>query len=78
MTATWPDNAPVGTIRTAWDFIGYDGDYYLRLVGGRAKYETAIFYDDTRGEKVKLARLDGSLRQVNRYVDPDTPVEVVA
>lgn len=79
MQRVWPDDAPPGTVLTAWDFIGYDGDHYLRIVGGRAKYETAIFSDDTRGDQVKLARLDeGSLRQVNRYVDPDTPVEVVA
>lgn len=77
--ADWPHDAPIGATGTAWDFIGYDGDHYLRIVGGRARYETAIFHDDTRGEQVKLARLDpGSLRQVDRYVDPDTPIQVVA
>jgi len=65
---------------TAWDAIGYDGDGYLRVVGGRTLYETAIFYDHTHGQMVKLVRLDttdGRLRQINRYVSPDTPLEVV-
>lgn len=64
---------------TAWDVIGHDGDEYIRIVGGRTLYETAIFYDNMPGERVKLARLDTTdgLHQVNRYVDADTPVELV-
>lgn len=65
---------------TAWQVIGYDGPDSLRVVGGRALYDAAIYYDDTRGTQVKLARLDataGGLRQVNRYVSPDTQVEIV-
>jgi hypothetical protein len=65
---------------TAWDLIGYDGDASIRIVGGRALYETAIFYDGTRQQFVKLARLEAradGLAQVNRYVAPDTPVELV-
>lgn len=67
------------TTITAWDAIGYDGDGYLRIVGGRALYETAIFYDNTPGDRVKLVRLDtrSGLHQVNRYVDADTALEIV-
>jgi hypothetical protein len=70
----------VATVAPAWDFIGYDGPDWLRIVGGRALYEAAIYYDDTRGSCVKLSRLEANsdgIRQVNRYVHPDTPVEVV-
>jgi hypothetical protein len=66
---------------TAWDFIGYDGPAYLRIVGGSAKYEAAMYLDNTPGDRVKLARLeargDGTLREISRYVDPDTLLEVV-
>jgi hypothetical protein len=65
---------------TAWEMIGYDGPDWIRVVGGRALYEAAIYYDDTPGECVKLARLDATptgIRQVSRYVHPDTPVEIV-
>jgi hypothetical protein len=78
---TFPHDAPIGTVLPAWDFIGYDGDHYLRVVGGRAKYETAIFFDDTPGTHVRLARIDSTadgLHQVSRWVHPDTPIEVVA
>lgn len=66
---------------TAWDLIGFDGTSgMVRVVGGRALYE-AVDYQDSRGGKlVRLSRLDvtaGGLRQVDRYVDPDTPLEVV-
>lgn len=65
---------------TAWDLVGYDGDGWIRVVGGRALYETAIWNDDGRQRLVRLARLDvgpDGLHQVNRYVNPDTPVEIV-
>lgn len=75
--------------QTAWDLIGFDGrDGYVRVVGGRALYESVDFRDDTPGGQVRLSRLDHvtvtgepngpwQLRQVNRYVDPDTQLEVV-
>lgn len=66
---------------TAHDLIGYDGDQYIRIVGGRALYETVLVLDGYDGTgSVRLARLDVGplgLRQVNRYVHPDTPVELV-
>lgn len=65
------------TTRTAWDLIGWD-DGLIRIKGGTSVYEAVIFYDDTPGDNVKLARVvdDGRrLRQVNRYVDPDTELE---
>ena len=64
----------------AWDFIGYDGPDAVRILGGRALYDAVIFYDDTPGDRVKLARLDAGadgIRQVNRYVDPDTIIQIV-
>jgi len=76
------DDIEVGTVAPAWDFIGFDHDsYWLRIVGGRARYEAAIYYDDTPGDHVKLVRLDtstGGIRQIERWVSPDTPLEVVA
>jgi hypothetical protein len=65
--------------RTAWELIGHEGQF--RLPGGRAVYE-AVMYDEAsaRGIRPRLARLEtrGGLRQVNRWVDPDQPVEVIA
>lgn len=65
-------------IKPAWDLIGHEGSF--RLVGGRTVYEAVLFIDNGRSAKVRLARLvsepDG-LRQINRYVDPETPVEVL-
>lgn len=68
-------------MNTAWDFIGFDGTGgHVRIVGGRTLYE-AVDYNDSRGGKlVRLARLEveaWGLHQVNRYVDPDTPLEFV-
>lgn len=64
--------------RTAWDLIGWD-DGLIRAKGGRAVYEAVMFYDNTPGDKVKLARLKRSgdlrIRQISRYVDPDTELE---
>ena len=70
-----------GQTLTAWECIGFDQPgLYLRVAGGRALYEAAIYYDDTPGEHVKLVRLDtqDGVRQVQRYVDPDTILQVVA
>lgn len=65
--------------KPAWEVIGYDGPDNLRVVGGHAVYDAAIYYDDTPGDNVKLARLEtgDGIRQVNRYVGPETPIEVV-
>jgi hypothetical protein len=77
-----PYDPQVGERYSAWDLIGFDGTNGLsvRVVGGRTLYEGVIFYDDTRGTRVKLARIDtssGFLRQVSRYVDADTQLELV-
>lgn len=64
----------------AWDLIGYGGADDIRVVGGRARYETVIFWDGQRSDKVKLAKLvadERGLRTIIRYVDPETPVELV-
>lgn len=65
---------------TAWDLIGYDGPDFVRIKGGRALYEAVMYLDNTPGEQVKLARLDATadgLREISRYVDPDTELEIV-
>ena len=65
----------------AHDLIGYDGPDWIRVVGGRAVYETVLVKDGYQGGNVRLVRLEldrhASLHQVNRYVHPDTPVELV-
>ena len=67
---------------TAFDLIGYDGDQYIRIVGGRALYETVAVRDGYQDGPVILQRLDvrpvpNGLRVVNRWVDPLTHVELV-
>jgi len=65
---------------TAWDLIGFDPGLDdakgVRVVGGRTLYE-AVGNDG--GQLVRLSRLDTTdgLRAVIRYVDPDTPMEIV-
>lgn len=65
----------------AHDLIGYDGDQYIRIVGGRTLYETVMVLDGYDGSgNVRLCKLvadERGLRQINRYVDPDTRVELV-
>ena len=66
-------------IRHAYELIGEEGRF--RLPGGRTVYE-AVTYDEARarGSRPRLARLDtsdGGIRQVNRWVDWDQPVEVL-
>jgi len=63
---------------TAWDSIGWD-DGRFRIKGGRTYYEAVIFNCGTRGDQVKLAKLEvvetgngPRLKEVRRYVDPDT------
>lgn len=65
---------------TAFDLIGYDGDDAIRIVGGRALYDTVLVRDGYDDGNVRLARIDTSngIRQINRYVHPDTPVELVS
>lgn len=65
----------------AWDLIGYDpldypGTSGVRIVGGRTVYETV---GNEGGERVRLMRLDTrhGLRAVTRYVDAETPMELV-
>lgn len=69
-----------GDVYSAWDLIGFDSENgcHLRIRGGRALYDAAMF-NDAKGYNVKLARLDtlDGLREVSRYVDPDTEIEVV-
>jgi hypothetical protein len=65
---------------TAFDLIGYDGDQYIRIAGGRALYETVAVRDGYQDGPVMLQRLDvqpDGLRVVNRWVDPLTRVELV-
>lgn len=66
-------------VAIAWDLIGHEGQF--RILGGRMVYD-AVMYNTARSscERVRLARLDtsnGDLHQVNRWVDADTPVEVL-
>jgi len=66
--------------RPAHELIGEEG--LFRLPGGRTVYE-AVMYDEAtaRGSRPRLARLDtsrGGIRQVNRWVDWDQPVEVIS
>lgn len=69
----------------ACELIGHEGEF--RLPGGRATYE-AVCYDDAtaRSDRARLCRITPvedtltgwmGLRQVNRYVDWDQPVEVI-
>ena len=66
---------------TAHDLIGYDGPEWIRIVGGRTLYESVCVLDGYDGSgNVRLVRLvadERGLRQINRYVDPDTPVELI-
>jgi hypothetical protein len=68
---------------TAADLIGYDGDELIRIKGkrfGRALYETVACKDRYDGGAVVLQRLDADedgLNWVNRWVNADTPVELV-
>lgn len=67
---------------TAWQSIGWD-DGLFKIKGGRQLYEAVFFNCDTSGEKVILSRLkvvekDGEfagIKEVSRYVDPDTVLE---
>lgn len=64
----------------ACELIGHNGQY--RLPGGHTVYEGVMFNEaSARGDRVRLARLDtsgGGIRQVNRWIDWDQPVEVIS
>lgn len=65
---------------TAFNLIGYDGGQYIRIVGGRALYETVAVRDGYWDGPVILQRLDvrpDGLYIVSRWVDPLTQVELV-
>lgn len=63
---------------TAWEAIGTP--HLVKVYGGRTVYEN-VHYDDSRGGRtVRLDRIEPAgdrLRVVNRYVHPDTVLEVV-
>ena len=61
---------------TAFDLIGYDGDQYIRIVGGRALYETVAVRDGYQDGPV-IRPVPNGLRVVSRWVDPLTHVELV-
>ena len=66
---------------TAWDCIGrysqaIDNTHSIRISGGRTLYEDASLAKTEN--LVRLARLaTAPLHQINRYVDPETRVELV-
>lgn len=78
---------------TAWSLVGFDGQFpyddqhdgsnpkgRVKIVGGRALYDAVMFNSGGWAENVKLARLEADsrgLREVSRYVDPDTLLEFV-
>ena len=63
---------------TAWELIGTDE--LVRIVGGRVTYEAVDYNAAGTAHNVRLARLvsdRNGLRQISRYVDPDTRLEIV-
>lgn len=63
--------------KTAWEMIGWDNGLF-RIVGGRATYEAVMYNCATGGRLVKLAKLvpvKGGIREVSRYVEPETMLE---
>ena len=79
----WDGSVQEGeTIRcTAWEACGeysglIDNSHEIRLPGGRVAYHMAA--PSRTEQSVRLARLKSDpLRQVNRYVDPDTRILLV-
>lgn len=64
-----------------WAWMEEPGVQGLRVQRGRVVWEEAQYLEQGSGRRVRLARLDedpveGVAMRV-RYVDPDTPVEVV-
>ena len=63
-----------------WSWMEEEGVQGLRVRGGRVVWEEAQYLERGTGRRVRLARLHqegGRLEQRERFVDPDTPVEVV-
>lgn len=64
----------------ACELIGSEGQF--RVPGGRTIYDAVMFNDATaRGSRVRLARLavtERGVRQVNRWIDWDAPIEVLS
>lgn len=74
------DTLEPGDVHSAWDLIGYEGPYGVRVVGGRTIYDGVFYNDETaRSDKVWLKRLttDSGLGVIERKVDPDTEIEIV-
>lgn len=68
---------------TAWESIGFDEGKF-RIKGGRALYEAVMYNCANSAQLVKLARLDvvrvgnqNRIKEVSRYVKPDTILEFV-
>jgi hypothetical protein len=60
--------------------VGRLGQRLVKIVGGRTTYEAVIYNDPTGGRMVKLAKLVGmerGIREVKRYVEPDTKLMIV-
>lgn len=68
-------------VQPAWELIGHEGSF--RVLGGRTIYE-GIMRNEATARSDGLVRLcylstrDGGIRQINRWVDGDTPIEVLA
>jgi hypothetical protein len=70
----------VGDIKTAWELVGWDNGL-VKIVGGRTTYEAVMYNDPTGGRLVKLAKLVGEergVREVKRYVEPETKLVIVS
>jgi len=64
------------TTTTAWDLIGAEGEFVIE--GGHTVYSDVVYVGTE--STVKLAYLKvgfEGIHQVNRYVDPDTPIVVL-
>lgn len=67
-------------IATAWESIGWDEGLF-RIKGGHAVYEVVVYNCHNEGRLVKLAKLkpeESGIREVKRYVDPDTVLEFLS
>ena len=75
--AHYCDTCETPKVMTAWELVGAHGRF--RIVGGRTEYEGIDYRDDTAGTKVRISRLveGGGFRQVDRWIDPDTQIEVI-
>jgi hypothetical protein len=64
---------------TAWQLCGdrswREGNYRIKIKGGKTLYEDATAAKGYRS--VRLAWLRNDLKQFTRYVDPETPMQLV-